>query len=361
MIDLFDIGITISHKRFGGVRVINREASPSPTNKYLSKRISLHEGGYQIFVTSINSTKIGIRCSPLKALQGHNVFGSNDVRALAFAVICRVLNQMKIKYTNAQRASWKKGNFDIEALDITHRFKLPPGVVVRDICEHMLRSTSISFKPQWLTEGTGLRLHPPHSSIEWLLYDKEQVLSDKRMRAERYLRAVVGDQHGEVWGKLCKTASQSIRAELKLPKTYLKRHKLDRGTKWSVKRAHTLYFLELEQLRLGVLNDLPLPDEAIGLVENRALKQTLVLWSLRQDLSQLLSRSTLNGHRRHLEKLTGIDILHDVPCAGTLRLSEMFKHQNVRKDFPAWADSYPLVAYVAKTPEQARPEMKTSK
>lgn len=165
------------------------------------------------------------------------------------------------------------------------------------------------------------------------------------MKEARYLKAVVGDQFEHVWAKLLATASRSIRAELKLSKAYLQKHGLNGGAAWTAKKARTVYFAELAKLRLGALDALQLPDESMPLLESQTHQRTLKLWDLGVYLPPLFAASTLDDHRRAILGTTGIDVCHDVPCSTSLRLSEIFCLENVRTDFPNWADSLERGAY----------------
>ena len=346
MIDLFDITISINHRPFGKKRISEPEYSDQSFIDYYGKNVYLHEYGYPISVVSLNDgTAIGIRCSPLKALQGHNVFGTNNVCGLVQSLIRAALDRLNIHYTPKQLESWCAGNFEINELDITHRFRITPGVSVKGICTHMLRSSSTDLSPQWIKPGIGVRLYPPQSSTHWLFYDKKQELQDKRRKAERHLKAVIGDQFENVWSELIDTAGRSVRAELKLSKAYLKRHHLDRGSAWTVEKALALYFSELDQLRLGALDELPLPENSVRHIRTRTLKQTFALWAYGADLRDLLARSTLNSHRSQILRLVDIDIFRDDPRRASLRLSEIFSRENALCGFPKWTRTYPLAAY----------------
>jgi II/X family phage/plasmid replication protein len=272
---------------------------------------------------------ISIRCSPLKALQGHNVFGSNNVCAIASSIICRTLNRLSIPYTEEQHAAWLAGDFTIRAIDITHRFKLPEDLTSSDICRHLLRTSPVRLsKPQWLDQGIGVRLRTSNPGTEWVLYDKNRELLDKRTKAFSYLKAAVGSDARNVWQSLVGIAASTIRAELKLSKAYLKRHQLTDGRMWTPRRAQKIYLSELE----GLSMDAPISiNRAVTRVQAKPLRITLFLWSGGQDLHAILPKSTFDAHRRAIVEQAGIDIEKHVPAARSLKLSKVFCRENVHR------------------------------
>lgn len=94
MIDLLDVTIIHPHEQFGnerGKRYENSDAAPVFSR--FSKKVMLQPRGAFIDVMSLHAgTAIQIRGCPLKPLQGHNSFGSNDVCLLGGTLICAVLD-----------------------------------------------------------------------------------------------------------------------------------------------------------------------------------------------------------------------------------------------------------------------------
>lgn len=330
MTDLLDLQIKIKHHPFGNIRVKEFEDGSATNASRFSKTVRFNPGGSPVYVTSLgNGNVMSIRCSPLKTLQGHNVFGSNDVIAIASEIICATLNQLGVSYSKDQAESWASGDFEIKAIDLTHRFCLPDGLTSFDVCQHLLRTSPVKLlKPQWLDQGTGIRLSTENSGSTWLLYDKEQELRDKRKNAFSNLKAVVGSDAKVVWRELQKIAGSTVRAELKLKRDYLNRHGLSKGRVWTAKSARSLYFSELG----GLPSDVPISlERAFELLKSRSLKFTLLLWSTGSDLRKEFPSSTLRHHRQEIMRQTGIDIGADIPTPSTVKLSQIFCRDNVHR------------------------------
>lgn len=132
MIDLLEVRIRVSHLRFGTLRFLKREDGTDGITKCLTKNVRLYDGGAIIYVTSLNNGKqIGIRCCPAKVLQGHNIFGTNNVVGLAKKLIEYTLSALELEADQERIEAWARGEFEIRAMDITHRFA---------VCSHYLVS-----------------------------------------------------------------------------------------------------------------------------------------------------------------------------------------------------------------------------
>lgn len=333
MIDLLDVLVYIEHIPFGNKRIKESPNSiPLGTDRY-SSNVQFHDCGSPLKVTSLyDGQAIAIRCSPLKALQGHNVFGTNNLCAIASAIICRVLDQLEITYSPKQAQAWATGHFEIRTIDITHRLKLPRGMTVLDLCDHLRRTAPHQFRPQWLDSGIGVRLSPPsEAGAQWVLYDKWQELLDKRKFAHAHLEAAVGPEAQSVWNDLLNIARSTVRAELKLSHQYLKRHGLTDGNKWTVSSAQSLYFAALKELPV----DAPIPiGKASALIRDKRRRLTFALWAADHNPRDFVAPSTFRAHRRSILDLTGIDIAKHAPITFAVPLSRILCRGNLHNLTP---------------------------
>ncbi|WP_051377099.1 phage/plasmid replication protein, II/X family [Paraburkholderia dilworthii] len=346
MIDLVHIEFPFDHKPFGNERIKRIEGSGSEFSMQFSKQIRLSDGGSIIDVMSLKKgTKIAIHCCPLKPLQGHNVFGSNSVRLLCFALIRGVLDTLKLPYDAEQETIWKAGEYDITMIDLTHRFPLPENVSSRVLCTYLHQNMDTAFRTAWFKSGTGTRMEAPRSNAVWTFYDKQQELSDKRKHAKTHLRAVVGESADEIWPLLIDSASKSIRAELKLRGAYLANNGLSRGSAWNLQCVHDVYFRELARLSFGSHRSIDMLRDAISGVSNRKLRHTLELWRAGSPLNELFAESTLATHRKKIKAQTGVDILLNRPTIEPLPLSKIFSRDNCLGAFPFWVRDYPTAGF----------------
>ncbi len=348
MIDLLDVTILHPHEEFGNERGKRYENSDSdPVFSRYSKKVFLRPRGAPIDVTSLHAgTAICIRGCPLKPLQGHNSFGSNDVCLLGGTLICTVLDVLKITYTDEQRAAWFGGEFDLSEIHITQRFGLPDGMEQKQFYRHILRNTSWEFRPGCLNEGTGIRLGKHQNGPVLVMYDKAQELTDRRTRSFRHLQAVVGEADAaKVWKGLTTIASKSIRAELKVPKEYLTRSGLTRGSSWTRKTVDDIYWQEMEKLRFDSHVPLNTLRPVINRVLDRPLRHALELWASGRELRTIYPASSLARLRSRIRTMTGIDIVDDVPMETALPVASILSRENLRPEFPKWSHRYPACAF----------------
>jgi hypothetical protein len=331
MIDLLHIQISIRHQPFGTKRILQKEDGTRSHEKRFTKKVRIYQNAAEIMATSgDNGASIEIRCCPLKPLQGHNIFGSDNVRRIAYELITRVLAALSIKTTQSQRTAWRRGEFDIAALDITNRFRIPSYALMPKLLAHIFRTVRMSFRPATIENGTGITLLAPHRLAHWLLYDKFREFADKRKKADKYLRARVEDEGmaQAIEQRLCQAASNSVRMELKLSKAYLAKHVLNRGAAWHIGTAKEVYFRELDLLRLDKLAPLSSPSVLFDrlTVNMRPLRRTLLLTLSGENMLDYLSLSTFNGHRKRILNALGIDIKLDAFSSEipSVRIADIF-------------------------------------
>lgn len=348
MIDLLDVAILHPHEEFGNERGKRIEKSDAdPVFSRYSKKVFLQPHGAPVDVMSLHAgTAIRIRGCPLKPLQGHNTFGSNDVCLLGGALICAALDALDIAYSGEQRAAWFAGEFDVAEIHITQRFGLPEGMEQKQFYRHILRNTSWEFRPSCLNQGTGIRLGKHQNGPVLVMYDKAQELTDRRTRSFRHLQVVVGEADAaDVWKGLTTIASKSIRAELKVPKEYLERNRLTRGSAWTRKMVDDVYWREMEKLRFESHVPLNTLRSVINKVLERPLRHALELWASGRELRTIYPASTLARCRARVRQMAGIDIVDDVPMEIALPVADILSRENLRPEFPKWAHRYPACAF----------------
>jgi len=337
MIDLLSITIKVRHVPFGSKRIKQPEHGKDKVKRY-SKTIRINKVPFH--ATSMNNgTQINIRCCPLKLLQGHNVFGTNSLKTLWIELLDEVLKKLDIKPSAARRRKWLRGEFQIDEIHLTHRFPVAKYSMIRKVVHHILKYSSMSLKPALLRKGVGVSLLAPHGLAEWLFYDKHLEFADKRTKEQRYLEAVVGDRAEAAKNRLLKTSSKSIRAELKLRKKYLKKHKLGLGKNWTEAKVLEVFKNELSLLHLGEMPALQELPEMHSQIADPKLRTTLFLWAAGEDLTCHNGRTKLQAHRRAIRDMLGIDILNDQPLLEpkSINLSEVFDITRMLTRFPKWA------------------------
>ena len=350
MIDLLSIDIDKIHRPFGNKNLKENTKTGIVRLKQLSDKVQLYPDANHIIVTSSdNGTRINIRCSPLKPLQGHNVFGTDHVIGLGYKLIQFVLDNLGIVASASELRAWERGEYKLREIHLTYHFGLPSHALLKPLVTHILRTIHVQYRPAFIKTGVGITLQSPTPHVEWMLYDKLQWMKDMRHKEYGRLLALVCDEKtaDDIWQHLLKAAASALRMELRLFEQYLKTNGLDEPAKWPKGKPREIFLKELASLRLGKVpaleSVLPLLN---ALRDDQRLRQTFRLWMIGDDIQTYCSASTARSHRRRIEELTGIDILLDrPPLQSQFDLAALFHQENIVPKHPDWIEQYPQAYY----------------
>lgn len=351
MIDLLDIQIDIPHTPFGANRVIRQEDSNVGIGKRLTKKVGLYFNASSLLVTSLdNGRRIAIRCSPLKAMQGHNIFGTDRLRELGYHLICYVLETMEIPAGATKFKRWERGHYAIHELHITYRLRVGSHLFVLRVLRHLLRKLNVKLRPAWMKKGIGIEFNSPNPGATWSMYDKLQEFDDKRNHEDQYLRALVGEgaDIDAIEALLRQEATGNIRAELKFDRPYMVKHDLAAGADWGDKeKVKKVFLAELDALGLDRVPSIAHGQRLLDGLTDPKLRTTFFLWLHGEDLSTYHERQTLTARRKAIKAAIGIDIqLDQVPTTkSAVDIEGIFCGDNILPDKPEWIDDYPALYY----------------
>lgn len=262
------------------------------------------EGSYRssIQVKSIGgdgagqATALWISGNPSKFLQGHNVFGSEDILSLVYDTFVEVCRSLDISPTNSELAIAKRGNYRLKTIDICRSFELP----TRGDCLAWLRameykSTTRHGRP--LMKGGTLYFGSGTARWKFKFYSKGDELDSKKKGhklpsellntpikdfAENLLRIELTLMSKELRALGVETVMQMQQDFIdKIYQDYLGRIKMS------------------EQISLSTTRQNELP---------RKLQSTYLHWNNGVDLRSILPKATFYRHRRDL-LVHGIDIM----------------------------------------------------
>lgn len=332
MIDFIDVIIRLQHdgQVNNGYKISVKKDSTENTRFYEKEVIGESNG--VISVVSENNNELRITGSPLMFLQGQNVFGTNNLKALVHQVALDTARQLGIKPTKADIQSWKKGLFSVIRLDVTYNFLIPSRESVVD----------------WLTEagssvGTGKqRVDLIRSSSSQLVetimvgksscfnsvkfYDKyRQLLSKKGMLKIANTNPVMG--------QLLANTRQLLRCEIRFNRNYLVKHKLTQGKDLTPAVLRKIFFDKLKAVHLGTGAILPKAE-----VDNLTKSERLVykLWLQGGSIKELvlngeLSESTIARLNQKLKPF-GINIRRKfVKQVSGQELADFIKPENIAR------------------------------
>lgn len=231
--------------------------------------------------------------NPSKFLQGHNVFGSDDLISLmqdVFKIICRHL-EVTPQISDARKIT--EGDYPLIMVDINYSFELP---YRRDVLSWLRAAEYKSKTRHGRPQMKGGTLYFGKNSLRWAIkaYSKgEEIEAPKHRLPDELLATPI-----PTW------ADNKLRIELRLKKKELAEIGLLLAkdmTPEVVKNIYNSYLRKIEmnqQIALSTEKEHDLPQR---------LRSTYILWKSGVDLRTTLSKATFYRHRKDLYE-HGIDI-----------------------------------------------------
>ena len=245
-----------------------------------------------------NATHLVFSGNPSKFLQGHNIFGSDDLVALmsdAYGAICRHLD---LKPALGDIADVRAGRYRITRLDINYMFELNSRA---DVLAWLRAGEFKSKTRHGRPSSKGGTLYWGQSSKRWslLAYCKaEEVQVPKHRLPDSLLNT-----------PLIPWLDNKLRIELRLKSKELDELNLSQAQSWLPHTVTTVYFDYLK--RLNMKEQIALTTEELMNLPQR-LRSTYVLWKDGHDLRSTMAKNTYYRHRKELmEYGINIDLRQD--------------------------------------------------
>ncbi len=260
-----------------------------------------HESNLNI--KSIGSTHLYFDGNPAKWLQGHNLFGSDNLIELVEQVMRRLIPLLNLSPTSNDVIAWKVGAYDLKRVDCTAMWDLPRRADVRA----WLRAAEFQSKSRHgrpVTRGGTLYFgqHSRRWSIKFYSKGDELDASGKGHKLPREI---------DHYDNLMKWADNKLRGELTLRSIQLKEYGLDTACSWLdatplerlMSHIESLDMAEQFSLTPAILDDLP-----------ARLIAVYKLWKDGEDLRGMYPKATFYRYRSEFLK-HGIDIAIRQPSA----------------------------------------------
>jgi II/X family phage/plasmid replication protein len=276
-----------------------------------------------------NATHLYFSGNPSKFLQGHNIFGSDDLVSLmsdTYERVCQVLDLMP---TIQDIMAIRGGNYRLTRIDINYSFELNTRA---DVLAWLRAAEFKSKTRHGRPSSKGGTLYWGKTSKRWSLkaYCKaEEVQQPKHRLPESLLDT-----------PLIPWADNKLRIELVLRSKELDELNLDIATCWQPHTVMNTYFDYLKRLDMNEQIALT-TDELMNLPQR--LRSTYVLWKDGHDLRSTISKPTYYRHRKELLQYgINIDLRQDrVDRTNVVPLVRIL--EAVPASVPDWAFDLALV------------------
>ncbi len=236
---------------------------------------------------------IWVSGNPAKWFQGHNVFGSDDLRGLVLEMLFRICDSVGVKPTLADVELWVAGIIKLSRVDVTKSFDLGTVARVRNALRSLDATANLKHRGRGHFKGDSLTFGKGSRRWSLTLYAKGPELEVHKLPAALADSPVVAHAQG------------LLRAEVRMLGLELKREHLEYVSYWSDNSASEVHqrliagleVAEASMLDQTVLEGLPLRLNAV-----------YQLWSDGHDLRAMFPKRTFYRHRRAL-LAHGIDII----------------------------------------------------
>ena len=299
----------------------------------VNKKLSV-EGSYssKIQIKSHTDNQIWISGNPTKFLQGHNIFGSNDLVYIMGMFFDELLkfDTLGLKPDPFQYAAIKDGHYVLSRVDVNETWHLDNS---KDVLAWIRAVGSTAYmKHRGAGQFSGDTAYFGKNSRRWSLkcYSKGNEISAKGHTLHPDLQIP----------ELIEYANKSLRIEAVIRQLELKRKGLDIASNWDIDTAEELLLNYIHNLEMSDVY--MLKDDVLDTLPTR-LRMVYQSWMNGDDLKQIMTKPTFYRVRKQLEKY-GIDIATPSPKEKTnvIPLIRVLEAKPV--GIPDWAYEKRLVA-----------------
>jgi II/X family phage/plasmid replication protein len=301
MIDWVTCKIPCTHTSvLSGGRVISVSADGS-IDFEVNKRLVV-EGSHsaKITVRSVDysnehesGSTLEISGNPVKFLQGHNVFGTDDFLGLMVDFMDSLSSKLDLHPTDFDRLAWKRGDYQLSRIDINYMYELDNLQQVRT----WLRAAEFKARTRQgrpAMKGGTLYFNPQSRRWSMVFYAKGEEI----MLPERSTELLERNP------KLIEWSQNKLRAELRLRYNELDSLSLLKAKSWGSLDIRDLHQNYMD--RLDMADQMTLPS-AIEQTLPPRLRLCYTSWLHGENLKETLPTRTYYRYRKQLLEY-GIDI-----------------------------------------------------
>ena len=257
------------------------------------------EGSYSsnIQLKSVTDRSVWFSGNPVKFLQGHNIFGTDDIVYLLgrfFDALLKI-DSLGLKPTDIQYDRVMAGNIQLTRVDINHSWLLNSKSDV--LAWIRAAGNCANLKHRGRGQFSGDTLYFGKNSRRWSVkcYSKGHELTVKG----RGLHADLAHP------LLIEYAEKALRLELVMRSMHLKDCRLDLACNWTSDNARLLLISTVLD-NLEITDNMPISDDVLKEIPPR-LKGFYALWASGGDLRSEMSKSSFYRYRTQLLAY-GVDI-----------------------------------------------------
>lgn len=302
--------------------------------EWLSNKKTMVEGSYStnIQIQSLTDTQIYISGNPTKFLQGHNVFGTNDLVGLMGKFFDELLKKEELGLCPDpyQYANIKDGHYELSRVDVNETWHLNSQFDVMSWIRSL--GETAFLKHRGAGQFSGDTAYFGKNSRRWSLkcYSKGQEINARGHRIPDEIAIP----------ELLEYARKALRIEGVTRQLELKKRQLHIASNWDVDTAEGLLLEYISKLEMSDVY--MLKDDVLDSLPSR-LRLAYQAWLNGDDLKAVLPRPTFYRYRKQILEY-GVDISSKSPKekSNVIPLIRVLEAKPV--GIPDWAYERNLVA-----------------
>ena len=295
------------------------------------------EGSYSsnFMIKSLTPDTIQVSGNPAKWLQGHNLFGTNDLRLLMwrfFSGLYEVMAEEGLNPTIEQLDRIRDGNYTVSRVDINETWFLKNQYDVKAWIRAAGEKMSMPHRGKGVFSGDTLYWGKGSKYYYLKCYSKGDEINSKKSNFPSDLRT----------SQMLEYADKALRLELVLCSKALREFNINQPCNWSADMARMLLLSTVRKLDMS--NNFRLSSDITASLPT-GMRMAYLLWWSGEDLRSQLPKNTFYRYRRKLKEYDiDIALVRDVEqvADNVIPLIRVLEAEPV--GIPDWAFKQGLVA-----------------
>jgi len=305
--------------------------------EWLTESFMSVEGSHEssISIKSLTPQTITVSGNPAKWLQGHNLFGTNDLVTLMakfFSSLYETMAEEGLNPTIEQCEAINGGRYTVSRVDVNETWHLKNQGDVKAWIRAAGEKTIMPYRGRGIFSGD--TLYWGKGSKLWFLkcYSKGDEINSKKSNYPQELRTP----------EMLAYADKALRLEVQLCSKFLRDSHLNQPCNWLPDTARMLLLSSVRNLDMS--NNFKLSDDVVSSLP-RKLRTYYKLWLYGEDLRQDMTKPTFYRIRKQLKAYDiDISLIRDVErgADNVIPLIRVLEAEPV--GIPDWAIDQGLVA-----------------
>ena len=284
----------------GSVLSVNVDGETEWETRKAYQAVGSHDSSVRIKTVAVNEqghgTHIYVDGNPIKFMQGHNLFGTDNLHSLLYGFLSHLcpMPDLYLSPTDLDRERWAQGDIELSRVDCTYMFDVGSPDNANAWIRHAEQYATFSHRGKGqIGKGSTLYFgkHSRRSALKF--YPKGEEFK-KHAHPDFLLNPSLLDY-----------ANKSLRAEAVIRSMELKRLNLNLVKNWDTDTCSYLVNYYLKRLNMSEVKAL-VSDQSENLKPR--LRAVYELWKLGHDIKSMYPSKTYYRYRNEIKKEIGIDI-----------------------------------------------------